>query len=106
MATLFPPNLSKGRATHWLTSPCSARSTRSNAKNCPLSRPPPRTPNEPFLSNLTSKPNNPKDEKYTQNLSRNSVRFRSHRLGPGKLHTRSEERRVGKECRSRWSPYH
>src|SRR5688572_6882423 len=22
------------------------------------------------------------------------------------LHTRSEERRVGKECRSRWSPYH
>src|SRR2546425_3580613 len=24
-------------------------------------------------------------------------------LGP---HDRSEERRVGKECRSRWSPYH
>src|SRR2546430_8987067 len=23
-----------------------------------------------------------------------------------KLHHRSEERRVGKECRSRWSPYH
>src|SRR6266851_9908229 len=23
-----------------------------------------------------------------------------------KLRTRSEERRVGKECRSRWSPYH
>ena len=22
------------------------------------------------------------------------------------LHLRSEERRVGKECRSRWSPYH
>ena len=22
------------------------------------------------------------------------------------LKTRSEERRVGKECRSRWSPYH
>ena len=22
------------------------------------------------------------------------------------MHTRSEERRVGKECRSRWSPYH
>ena len=22
------------------------------------------------------------------------------------LHSRSEERRVGKECRSRWSPYH
>ena len=24
----------------------------------------------------------------------------------GKAHRRSEERRVGKECRSRWSPYH
>src|SRR5256885_12082498 len=24
----------------------------------------------------------------------------------GMLHFRSEERRVGKECRSRWSPYH
>ena len=24
----------------------------------------------------------------------------------GTLITRSEERRVGKECRSRWSPYH
>ena len=24
----------------------------------------------------------------------------------GKLDIRSEERRVGKECRSRWSPYH
>ena len=23
-----------------------------------------------------------------------------------KFHRRSEERRVGKECRSRWSPYH
>src|SRR3712207_7327513 len=25
---------------------------------------------------------------------------------PEKLQPRSEERRVGKECRSRWSPYH
>ena len=24
----------------------------------------------------------------------------------GSSHYRSEERRVGKECRSRWSPYH
>ena len=24
----------------------------------------------------------------------------------GKIFMRSEERRVGKECRSRWSPYH
>ena len=26
--------------------------------------------------------------------------------GLGKTMLRSEERRVGKECRSRWSPYH
>ena len=26
--------------------------------------------------------------------------------GCGKTTLRSEERRVGKECRSRWSPYH
>ena len=25
---------------------------------------------------------------------------------PDKKYSRSEERRVGKECRSRWSPYH
>src|SRR5438874_13767106 len=31
-----------------------------------------------------------------------SAGCRAHRL----RHPRSEERRVGKECRSRWSPYH
>src|SRR5256886_13153570 len=29
-----------------------------------------------------------------------------HRNKYGTKHARSEERRVGKECRSRWSPYH
>src|SRR2546425_11751911 len=29
-----------------------------------------------------------------------------HHLCAGVRHLRSEERRVGKECRSRWSPYH
>src|ERR1035437_11113419 len=29
-----------------------------------------------------------------------------HSLGAVLNHIRSEERRVGKECRSRWSPYH
>src|SRR2546425_9563294 len=28
------------------------------------------------------------------------------RLHPARCPPRSEERRVGKECRSRWSPYH
>src|ERR1041384_6005282 len=27
-------------------------------------------------------------------------------IGAGRAGIRSEERRVGKECRSRWSPYH
>ena len=27
-------------------------------------------------------------------------------LSRNEITTRSEERRVGKECRSRWSPYH
>jgi hypothetical protein len=30
----------------------------------------------------------------------------SHDSQPRAMVTRSEERRVGKECRSRWSPYH
>ena len=36
------------------------------------------------------------------------VRGETHAIiGPnGAGKTRSEERRVGKECRSRWSPYH
>src|SRR5260221_1606339 len=29
-----------------------------------------------------------------------------HRVEAPELQDRSEERRVGKECRSRWSPYH
>ena len=29
-----------------------------------------------------------------------------HFQNPELLEKRSEERRVGKECRSRWSPYH
>ena len=33
-------------------------------------------------------------------------RARAVAAGRGKSLNRSEERRVGKECRSRWSPYH
>ena len=32
--------------------------------------------------------------------------FQKSMSGQGLLLCRSEERRVGKECRSRWSPYH
>src|SRR5256885_10886638 len=41
---------------------------------------------------------------------RKRARFRKsldfHFPGATRSHFRSEERRVGKECRSRWSPYH
>ena len=40
-------------------------------------------------------------------ISRGSVDFRIEFENKNEsLTTRSEERRVGKECRSRWSPYH
>ena len=35
-----------------------------------------------------------------------SFGFRTTVVGNAMQDTRSEERRVGKECRSRWSPYH
>src|SRR5574344_2364531 len=42
-----------------------------------------------------------KDFPHPQNLSLTMKWVRTKRIGWG---TRSEERRVGKECRSRWSP--
>src|SRR3989454_4476012 len=39
------------------------------------------------------------EERHARRIARAIVRRRP-------LRTRSEERRVGKECRSRWSPYH
>ena len=38
-------------------------------------------------------------KKYVRAIYKRRVPF-------SKRHVRSEERRVGKECRSRWSPYH
>ena len=39
-------------------------------------------------------------------LSKGRISFRHLNRAPGSAQLRSEERRVGKECRSRWSPYH
>ena len=36
----------------------------------------------------------------------NSMTKAAERLYTAQPNLRSEERRVGKECRSRWSPYH
>src|SRR3989449_10045941 len=58
------------------------------------------------------------ERKYYRQYSLVGLVFRTYwpreemRLSPAerrrspRLHLRSEERRVGKECRSRWSPYH
>src|ERR1041385_1891173 len=52
------------------------------------------------------------DEGWTLSVARNWVetgryqRLLAGHLVPHGLEARSEERRVGKECRSRWSPYH
>src|SRR3712207_9562436 len=50
------------------------------------------------------------DETYTLQPSTRPAAQSRHQIGPT-VHElieeeRSEERRVGKECRSRWSPYH
>ena len=67
-----------------------------------------------FLLRLTSPPS-PHDRKKCSCGRRNRATINPAPL-PGRHHsvphndkpflTRSEERRVGKECRSRWSPYH
>ena len=47
-------------------------------------------------------------EEFNENWNKTQPgenRIQYHHLAPGN-YTRSEERRVGKECRSRWSPYH
>ena len=41
-----------------------------------------------------------------ENIEKTKEKLKSLGLGITMLTSRSEERRVGKECRSRWSPYH
>ena len=43
---------------------------------------------------------------YDRNILRNVYPHFMQRINGAYGHHRSEERRVGKECRSRWSPYH
>ena len=41
-----------------------------------------------------------------QNIESSFIEYKKSANFKDKILTRSEERRVGKECRSRWSPYH
>ena len=45
-------------------------------------------------------------DSQSQITNASSAAGQFHQAAPDKRLTRSEERRVGKECRSRWSPYH
>ena len=46
-----------------------------------------------------------KDLRVERGLTLEQLAEQTH-LSKSALGSRSEERRVGKECRSRWSPYH
>ena len=56
---------------------------------------------------LASKAEENKQERYQQLFEKGKVLLPvlANRIAGRKV-LRSEERRVGKECRSRWSPYH
>ena len=66
----------------------------------------------PYQSKVGGKPYLPKNAEYPYHAEKNhpltlvaQINFAEVPLLPGFV-LRSEERRVGKECRSRWSPYH
>ena len=58
------------------------------------------------LFNLFEKPKNPLSFNAIKISLASPEKIRSWSHGEVKKPERSEERRVGKECRSRWSPYH
>ena len=70
---------------------------------------------EQYLEELRSHSPTTVVEEFAESLNReldftlelaNVQRFAQQFKGNSDIHRRSEERRVGKECRSRWSPYH
>src|SRR2546427_12729793 len=93
----------------------SCSSVRSPKKQSPpFASPPPAVPHCPFQI-VAGQPIAPQPSPALKSWQRGQAcspeiaPFALHRsvIGePDRKRLRSEERRVGKECRSRWSPYH
>src|SRR2546422_8900514 len=64
----------------------------------------------PFMASIPTPPGTgagwPAAYDYAQNAAAGTYRISASGDGTPVIVPRSEERRVGKECRSRWSPYH
>ena len=61
----------------------------------------------PALNNMTPREAAKSEEGRGRELLESLLLdYERHNDGPNENFMRSEERRVGKECRSRWSPYH
>jgi len=58
------------------------------------------------IATMSAKVSIVKCEDYTPSNVLRAVKEAVSLLGGMEKFVRSEERRVGKECRSRWSPYH
>ena len=58
------------------------------------------------LETVIAEPDFFNDQKKASEIMREHRRLKELMETWDSLNARSEERRVGKECRSRWSPYH
>ena len=85
-----------GVGCHFLLPCMKVKSEREVAQWCP-------TLSDPIFLELSCFFHDPAD---VGNLNSGSSAFSKTSLNIWKFTVRSEERRVGKECRSRWSPYH
>ena len=70
----------------------------------PAQRPPQHSPQQPRQEQIQQE--QPRQKQWTQQNASPAAAQSQAPSEPSAKSPRSEERRVGKECRSRWSPYH